>query len=67
MPAGIFVIRQFTFAFATGLFIERNWPAPINLTAANGRTFYETVSLIVSMPRDDRPITLAYLDLDNFK
>lgn len=36
--------------------------------AANGRAFYETVgSEIRRMARNPRPLTLAYLDLDNFK
>ena len=36
--------------------------------AANGRTFYESVCLAVERSlRSARPLTLAYLDLDNFK
>lgn len=36
--------------------------------AANGRTFYETVCLEVERSlRTSGPLTLAYLDLDNFK
>jgi diguanylate cyclase (GGDEF)-like protein len=36
--------------------------------AANGRTFYETVAIESERAaRTGRPLTLAYLDLDNFK
>src|SRR5947209_3726117 len=36
--------------------------------AANGRTFYECVTVEVGRARRlTRPLTLAYLDLDNFK
>src|SRR5260370_39212914 len=36
--------------------------------AANGRTFYETAAVEADRARrSGRPLTLAYLDLDNFK
>jgi diguanylate cyclase (GGDEF)-like protein len=36
--------------------------------AANGRTFYETVAVVSERARRTlRPLTLAYIDLDNFK
>lgn len=36
--------------------------------AANGRTFYEQVALAIERSlRHDKPLTLAYFDLDNFK
>ena len=51
------------------LFLEKKLARSDPLTgAANGRTFYETVSLAVERSlRAQSPLTLAYLDLDNFK
>jgi diguanylate cyclase (GGDEF)-like protein len=51
------------------LYIEKKLARSDPLTgAANGRTFYESVSLAVERAlRAERPITVAYLDLDNFK
>jgi len=67
---GIFVVTSSLLSrLRLSLFIEKKLARSDQLTgAANGRTFYETVSLTVEHAlRDDRPITLAYLDLDNFK
>jgi diguanylate cyclase (GGDEF)-like protein len=67
---GIFVITSSLLSrLRLSLFIEKKLARSDQLTgAANGRTFYESVSMTVERAlRADRPVTLAYLDLDNFK
>jgi GGDEF domain-containing protein len=51
------------------LFLEKKLARSDPLTgAANGRTFYESVSQTVErLLRTEQPLTLAYVDLDNFK
>lgn len=67
---GIFVITSSLLArLRMSLFLEKKLARSDPLTgAANGRTFYEAVSQSVERClRSDQPLTLAYLDLDNFK
>src|SRR5262245_8140145 len=53
----------------TGILRERRLSRTDSLTgAANGRHFYEAATLASEQARrDSRPLTLAYLDLDDFK
>lgn len=67
---GVFVITSSLLSrLRVSLFLEKKLARSDPLTgAANGRTFYETVSHTVErMMRNQQPMTLAYLDLDNFK
>jgi diguanylate cyclase (GGDEF)-like protein len=67
---GIFVITSSLLSrLRVSLFLEIKLARSDPLTgAANGRTFYESVSQTVErVLRADQPLTLAYLDLDNFK
>jgi diguanylate cyclase (GGDEF)-like protein len=67
---GIFVITSSLLSrLRVSLFLEKKLARSDPLTgAANGRTFYDTVSHSVERAlRHDQPLTLAYLDLDNFK
>jgi diguanylate cyclase (GGDEF)-like protein len=67
---GIFIFSSSLLSrLRVSLFIEKRLARSDQLTgAANGRTFYESVGLAVEHAlRDERPITLAYFDLDNFK
>ena len=67
---GIFVITSSLLSrLRLSLFLEKRLARSDSLTgAANGRTFYECVSHTVEHAlRTDRPVTLAYLDLDHFK
>ena len=67
---GIFVITSSLLSrLRVSLFLEKKLARSDPLTgAANGRTFYENVSQTVEHSlRSDKPLTLAYLDLDNFK
>jgi diguanylate cyclase (GGDEF)-like protein len=67
---GIFVVTSSLLSrLRISLYIEKKMARSDPLTgAANGRTFYETVSQHVEVAlHTGRPITLAYLDLDQFK
>jgi diguanylate cyclase (GGDEF)-like protein len=67
---GVFVITSSLLSrLRVSLFLEKKLARSDSLTgAANGRTFYESVSLAVERTlRNEQPLTLAYLDLDNFK
>jgi diguanylate cyclase (GGDEF)-like protein len=67
---GVFVITSSLLSrLRVSLFLEKKLARSDSLTgAANGRTFYENVSLAVERTlRTGQPLTLAYLDLDNFK
>jgi diguanylate cyclase (GGDEF)-like protein len=67
---GIFVITSSLLSrLRVSLFLEKKLARSDPLTgAANGRTFYESVSQTVErLLRTEQPLTLAYLDLDNFK
>ena len=67
---GIFVVTSSLLSrLRLSLYLEKQLARSDSLTgAANGRTFYESVSQAVERAlRTDRPLTLAYLDLDNFK
>lgn len=67
---GIFVITSSLLSrLRLSLFLEKKLARSDSLTgAANGRTFYESVSLTVEHAlRASQPVSLAYLDLDNFK
>src|ERR1019366_6848355 len=67
---GIFVITSSLLSrLRVSLFLEKKLARSDPLTgAANGRTFYESVSQTVErVLRSEQPLTLAYLDLDNFK
>jgi diguanylate cyclase (GGDEF)-like protein len=67
---GIFVFTSSLLSrLRLSLFIEKRMARSDPLTgAANGRTFYESVSLAVEAAlRTEKPVTLAYLDLDQFK
>lgn len=67
---GIFIVTSSLLSrLRVSLFLEKKLARSDPLTgAANGRTFYESVSLTVEHSlRADRPVTLAYLDLDHFK
>ncbi len=67
---GIFIITSSLLSrLRISLFLEKKLARSDSLTgAANGRTFYESVSHTVEHAlRTDRPVTLAYLDLDYFK
>lgn len=67
---GVFVITASLLSrLRLSLYLEKRLARSDPLTgAANGRTFYEAVSLAVERTlRSNRPLTLAYLDLDNFK
>lgn len=67
---GIFVITSSLLSrLRVSLYLEKKLARSDPLTgAANGRTFYENVSLAVERSlRTQTPLTLAYLDLDNFK
>jgi len=67
---GIFAITSSLLArLRASLFLEKRMARSDPLTgAANGRTFYESVSFAVEQAhRTGRPITLAYFDLDQFK
>lgn len=67
---GIFVITSSLLSrLRLSLFLEKKLARSDPLTgAANGRTFYESVSQTVERAlRTEQPLTLAYLDLDNFK
>ena len=67
---GIFVITSSLLArLRLSLVIEKKLARSDQLTgAANGRTFYESVSQAVERSlRTANPLTLVYLDLDNFK
>lgn len=64
---GIFVIASSVLSrLRLSLYVEKQMARSDPLTgAANGRTFYETVSQHVL--HGDAPTTIAYLDLDHFK
>ena len=67
---GIFVITSSLLSrLRVSLFLEKKLARADSLTgAANGRTFYESVSLATAWSlQTSRPVTLVYLDLDNFK
>jgi diguanylate cyclase (GGDEF)-like protein len=67
---GVFVITSSLLSrLRVSLFLEKKLARSDPLTgAANGRTFYENVSQTVErVLRAELPLTLAYLDLDNFK
>ena len=67
---GIFVVTSSLLSrLRLSLYVEKQMARSDLLTgAANGRTFYETVSQQVEFSlHGDRPLTLAYLDLDQFK
>jgi diguanylate cyclase (GGDEF)-like protein len=67
---GIFIFTSSLLArLRVSLFFEKRLARSDQLTgAANGRTFYESVSLSVEQAlRTERPMTLAYVDLDQFK
>jgi diguanylate cyclase (GGDEF)-like protein len=67
---GIFVVTSSLLSrLRLSLYLEKRLARSDPLTgAANGRTFYEGVSLAVERAlRAGQPVTLAYLDLDNFK
>jgi len=67
---GVFVIASSLLSrLRISLYLEKKLARSDQLTgAANGRTFYEQVSQAVERSlRSDQPLTLAYLDLDNFK
>lgn len=67
---GIFVVTSSLLSrLRLSLYLEKKLARSDPLTgAANGRTFYEGVSLAVECAlRANLPVTLAYLDLDNFK
>jgi len=67
---GIFVITSSLLSrLRVSLYLEKRLARSDPLTgAANGRTFYESVTLEVERSlRNEQPLTLAYLDLDNFK
>ncbi len=67
---GVFVITSSLLSrLRVSLYLEKKLARSDPLTgAANGRTFYENVSLAVERTlRSGQPLTLAYLDLDNFK
>ncbi len=67
---GIFVVTSSLLSrLRLSLYLEKKLARSDPLTgAANGRTFYEGVSLAVERAlRAQQPVTLAYLDLDNFK
>ena len=67
---GIFVITSsLLWRLRVALYLEKMLGRSDPLTgAANGRTFYESVSQTVERSlRTEQPLTLAYLDLDNFK
>ena len=67
---GIFVITSSLLSrLRVSLFLEKKLARSDPLTgAANGRTFYEGVSQTVEcLLRTEQPLTLAYVDLDNFK
>lgn len=67
---GIFVITSSLLSrLRVSLFLEKKLARSDPLTgAANGRTFYEAVSQTVErVLRTKSPLSLAYLDLDNFK
>lgn len=67
---GIFVVTSSLLSrLRLSLYLEKKLARSDPLTgAANGRTFYEAVSLAVERAlRAGQPVTLAYLDLDNFK
>jgi diguanylate cyclase (GGDEF)-like protein len=67
---GVFAITSSLLSrLRVSLYVEKKMARSDPLTgAANGRTFYETVSQHVEYAlHGDRPITLAYLDLDQFK
>ncbi len=67
---GVFAITSSLLSrLRVSLYVEKKLARSDPLTgAANGRTFYETVSQHVEYAlHGDRPITLAYLDLDQFK
>jgi diguanylate cyclase (GGDEF)-like protein len=67
---GVFVITSSLLSrLRVSLFLEKKLARSDPLTgAANGRTFYETVSQTVErLLRTEQPLTLAYVDLDNFK
>jgi diguanylate cyclase (GGDEF)-like protein len=67
---GVFVITSSLLSrLRVSLFLEKKLARSDPLTgAANGRTFYERVSQTAErLLRTNQPMTLAYLDLDNFK
>jgi diguanylate cyclase (GGDEF)-like protein len=67
---GIFVITSSLLSrLRVSLYLEKKLARSDPLTgAANGRTFYEAVSQTVErVLRNDQPMTLAYIDMDNFK
>lgn len=67
---GVFVITSSLLSrLRVSLFLEKKLARSDPLTgAANGRTFYETVSQAVERAqRSKLPLTLGYLDLDDFK
>jgi diguanylate cyclase (GGDEF)-like protein len=67
---GIFVVTSSLLSrLRLSLYLEKKLARSDSLTgAANGRTFYEGVSQSVERAlRAGQPLTLAYLDLDNFK
>jgi diguanylate cyclase (GGDEF)-like protein len=67
---GVFVITASLLSrLRVSLVLEKKLARSDPLTgAANGRTFYENVSLAVERSlRSQKPLTLAYFDLDKFK
>ncbi|MSU78414.1 MAG: diguanylate cyclase [Gemmataceae bacterium] len=67
---GVFVLTSSLLArLRVSLYLEKKLARSDPLTgAANGRTFYESVSQAVERSlRGDGPLTLVYLDMDNFK
>lgn len=67
---GIFVVTSSLLSrLRLSLYLEKKLARSDPLTgAANGRTFYEGVAMAVERAlRVEQPVTLAYIDLDNFK
>jgi diguanylate cyclase (GGDEF)-like protein len=67
---GVFIITSSLLSrLRVSLYVEKKMARSDQLTgAANARTFYEAVSQQVEFAlQGDRPLTLAYLDLDQFK
>ena len=67
---GVFVVTSSLLSrLRLSLYLEKKLARSDPLTgAANGRTFYEGVAIGVERAlRGEMPVTLAYIDLDNFK
>lgn len=67
--ATLVLVSSLVSRLRTGMLREHRLARTDALTgAANARTFYETAAVEAERAfRADRPLTLAYLDLDNFK